>query len=177
MSRTRPTSRHRRGPLAAFLALCAAYWAAAAVIVDRVPGVDRAGVDVTIRSVLAALALLGQAANRQGNLLHVGGRSVNIVSDCSPHLAYFIFAGVVLAFPSPWRQRLAGLAVGLLLIFLFNTIRIIALIQVLIWNARWFEFAHVYLWQTGTILILLGSFALWLRWLRPRGVDASVTHP
>ena len=53
-------------------------------------------------------------------------------------------------------------------IHLFNTLRIITLIWILRFRQSWFEFAHVYLWQTGTVLMVFATFALWMRTLPPR---------
>ena len=119
------------------------------------------------RRISKAFAITGQHVTRVGSSLYAGGEGVSIVSDCSPHAPFLIFAAVVLAFPSTWRQRLLGLAVGAVGIHVFNTVRIIVLMQILIWRPAWFEFAHVYLWQTGTVLMLFVTFALWLRWLGP----------
>lgn len=153
----------RRAPVLRFLALCIVYWAAALFVLGRVPAVERAGIDVTVVTVEGAFRLAGQNVTRVGDSLFAGGQGVSIVSDCSPHIPYLIFAGVVLAFPSSWRRRALGLLVGAVVIHVFNTVRILALIQVLIWRPAWFEFAHVYLWQTGTVLVLFATFALWLR--------------
>jgi exosortase/archaeosortase family protein len=164
MSRVRkPTE--TRAPIVRFLALCVAYWAAALVVLSRLPVIERFGIDVTVWTVSKTFALLGQRVQRVGDSIYAGGQGVSIVADCSPHVPYLIFAAVVLAFPSTWRQRLLGLLCGAFIIHVFNTVRIIVLIQILIWKPRWFEFAHVYLWQTGTVLVLFATFALWLKWL------------
>ena len=42
------------------------------------------------------------------------------------------------------------------------------MIRILEWRPAWFEFTHVYLWQTGTILVVFLTFALWLRTLAAR---------
>src|SRR5262249_48097856 len=160
----RPTARaagHR--PVLVFLAKCLAYWAVALLLVSRVKGIEEAGIALTVRTVQLVMALFHQQVDRAGNALYAGGASVEIVSDCRPHMPYLIFAGVVLAFPATWRQRLMGLGLGAVVIHAFNTIRILALIGILTWQRSWFEFAHVYLWQTGTIVVVFVTFALWLR--------------
>jgi len=103
-----------------------------------------------------------------GSALSVGGANVEIVSDCSPHMPFLIFGAVILAFPSSWRRRLLGLVLGAVAIHLFNTLRIITLIWILRFRYSWFDFAHVYLWQTGTVLMVFATFALWMRTLPPR---------
>lgn len=156
----------------AFLVKCLVLWGAALVLVSRVPAVERAGIDLTVATLQGVYRVLGQRIERAGTSLFTGAASVEIVSECSPHLPFLIFAAVVLAFPATWRQRLAGLALGALVIHAFNTIRIVSLIWVLEARREWFEFVHVYLWQTGTILIVFATFAIWLAVLGRRRAPA-----
>jgi len=155
-------------PVIVFLLKCLAFWGIALWAVSRFPSVERAGIQMTLHTVDWAFRVLGQQTTRIGTSLGALGTSVEIVSDCSPHMPFLIFAAVVLAFPSTWRQRLLGLAFGAIVIHVFNTIRIMTLVAVLAWKEAWFDFAHVYLWQTGTILIVFATFALWIRTLAPR---------
>ena len=157
-----------RRPVVAFLLKCLAYWGVALLVVSRVPAVERFGIDITISTLQAVFALFRQPVERFGSSLFALGTSVEIVADCSPHMPFLIFAAVILAFPSSWRQRLIGILFGAVVIHLFNTVRIVTLIWVLAWRRQWFDFVHVYLWQTGTILIVFITFALWLRMLGRR---------
>lgn len=177
----RTASTARRAVLG-FLLRCLAYWAVALALVSRVPAVDEGGVRLTLATLQAVLGLLRIPVQRMGSSLFVGHTSVEIVSDCSPHTPYLIYAAVVLAFPATWRRRLVGLVAGAVVIHVFNTIRILALIGILAWKRQWFEFAHVYLWQTGTVLVVFATFALWLRSTaaagRPPGPPAPpAAHP
>jgi len=159
-------------PVARFLLLCMCYWALALWILSHVPAVEEAGVRFTVATVQGAMALAGQQVVRAGQTLLVGGLGVEIVGDCSPHVPLLLFAGAVLAFPATWRERLLGLGVGVVALPLFNTLRIVALMAVLVTRRSWFEFVHIYLWQTGTLLVLFGTFGLWLGMLR-RAARAS----
>jgi exosortase/archaeosortase family protein len=150
-------------PMAWFLGRCLVFWGAALWAVSRLPLIEDFGIAATVGTLHAILRLFGTGVERMDSALYVGRTSVEIVADCSPHMPYLIFAGVVLAFPAPWRKRLFGLVAGALVIHSFNVIRILALIGILVWRRSWFEFAHVYLWQTGTILVVFATFALWLR--------------
>ena len=151
-----------------FLGRCIAYWVAALLLVSRVPAVENAGIWITVHTVQLVLGVFGIPLHRIGAALFVGGARIEIVSDCSPHMPYLIYAAVVLAFPARWRDRLIGLAVGAVVIHVFNTIRIFALIGILSWRRDWFEFAHIYLWQTGTVVAVFATFALWLKSTGPR---------
>lgn len=169
----RPAALSTHRPVLVFLAKCLAFWAIALWGVSRFAAIEHAGIRVTLVTLEKAFRLLGQKADIFGNSLAALGTSVEIVSDCSPHMPFLIFAAVVLAFPSTWKQRLLGLLFGAVVIHVFNTVRIMSLVAVLAWKASWFDFAHVYLWQTGTILIVFVTFALWIRTLAPRPRPAS----
>ena len=140
----------------------------ALALVSRIPAVEQAGVSFTLRTLQLVLGLFRIPVQRVGSGLFVASTSVEIVSDCSPHMPYLIYAAVVLAFPASWRQRLIGLLGGAVVIHAFNTARILALIGILATKREWFEFAHVYLWQTGTVFAVFATFALWLRSTAPR---------
>lgn len=157
-------------PVVVFLIKCVLFWGIALLLVSRVPAVERAGIEVTVASLQGTLNLVHQKVERHGNAIFAAGTSVEIVSDCSPHMPYLIFAAVILAFPSSWKQRLLGLLFGAVVIHVFNVVRIVTLIWILAWKRQWFDFVHVYLWQTGTILIVFATFALWIRTVsaRPR---------
>lgn len=157
-----------RKPVVLFLVRCLVYWAAALLLVSRVPAIEEGGIELTLRTLQFAYGAFGQQVHRTGSALYAGGASVEIVSDCSPHMAFLIFAAVVLAFPASWRQRLLGLVLGAAVIHAFNTIRILTLIWVLAVKRSWFDFIHVYLWQTGTILIVFVTFAIWIALLGRR---------
>lgn len=149
-------------PIAKFLARCILYWGAALLMVSKVPAIDQAGIGLTLGTLHLVLGAFGQKVARHDSSIVALGTSVQIVSECSPHLAFLIYAGVILAFPATWRQRLIGLLLGAIVIHVFNTLRIITLMLVLSRRPGWFEFLHIYLWQTGTILIVFATFALWL---------------
>jgi exosortase/archaeosortase family protein len=162
--------RRSRSPLATgrILLACAAFWAAALWLVSRFPAIEAFGIRATVLSVRAGLGLVGLHVDQTGRVLRASQSAIEITPDCSPHFPYLIFAGVVLASPATWRQRSVGLVLGAVVIHLFNTARILALFAVLAARPTLFEFAHVYLWQIGTIVTVLGAFALWLAWIGKR---------
>src|SRR5262245_29363091 len=98
-----------RRPVLMFLIKCLVFWGVALWIVSRFSFGEDTGVNLTVATVKTAVGLTGQRVFRSGSALTVGGSSVEIVADCSPHMPFLIFAAVILAFPSSWRQRLLGL--------------------------------------------------------------------
>ena len=74
--------------------------------------------------------------------------------------------------PAPWRDRLVGLAAGIVAVQWLNIVRVISLFYLGQWNMQVFEWAHFYVWQA---LIMLDVLIVWLVWVRllPRDGGAS----
>jgi exosortase/archaeosortase family protein len=151
---------------------CAAFWGGALWLVSRFPSIEAFGIRVTLATVRGTLALFGLHVVQSGRILRTTRAAIEIAPDCSPHLPFLIFAGVVLATPATWRERAAGLVFGALAIHVFNVARILALFGVLATRPGWFDFVHIYLWQIGTIVAVLAVFAAWLAWTGRRARTA-----
>lgn len=103
--------------------------------------------------------------------------AVKIAAGCNGVEAMIVLIAAMLAFPAPWRYKLAGIAIGVLAIQALNLIRIISLFFLGMWNETAFEWAHLYVWQA---LIMLDALIVWLLWIRslPReeNADALASH-
>ncbi len=89
--------------------------------------------------------------------------AVEIAAGCNGVEAMILLVAAMLAFPSPWRYKLAGILVGIVAIQGLNLVRIVSLFFLGMWNETAFEWAHLYVWQA---LIMLDALAVWLLWLR-----------
>lgn len=91
------------------------------------------------------------------------GFSVTILAGCNGLEAMIVlFAGIV-AYPAPWKHRIAGIAIGTLAIQALNLVRIVSLFYIGQWSQAVFDWAHLYGWQ---VLIMLDVLVVWLLWLR-----------
>ncbi len=83
-----------------------------------------------------------------------------------------MLVAAIFAFPAPWRDRLVGLAAGIVAVQGLNIVRVISLFYLGQWNMQVFEWAHFYVWQA---LIMLDVLIVWLVWVRllPRDGRAS----
>lgn len=95
------------------------------------------------------------------------GFAISIERGCNGIEAIIILVSAVLAFPSPWKNKLAGIGVGFLAIQSLNLVRIISLYYMGQWSRLWFDWFHLYLWQALIILDALIVFLVWLRYLPP----------
>lgn len=108
--------------------------------------------------------------------------AIEIAPGCNGLEAVAILIAALAAFPATWRQRALGFAVGFVAIQALNLVRIISLFYIGMWDMRWFDWFHLYLWQALIILDALIVWLLWLRWIgrdnkrrRDRGVGTPPT--
>jgi exosortase H (IPTLxxWG-CTERM-specific) len=91
------------------------------------------------------------------------GFGVSIQPGCNGVEACIILVAAMLAFPAPWKYKLAGIGLGVLAVQGVNILRVVSLFYLGQWNLKVFEFAHLYLWQA---LIMLDVLVVWLLWVR-----------
>ena len=93
------------------------------------------------------------------------GFAVSIEAGCNGVEAAIILIAGMIAFPSSWKHKLAGIAIGIAAVQVVNLLRIISLYYLGKWNMTVFEFAHLYLWQALIMLDVLVVWMLWIRWI------------
>jgi exosortase H (IPTLxxWG-CTERM-specific) len=110
-------------------------------------------------------------AMSQGKVLYSNstGFAVSIEAGCNGVEAMLVLLAGILAFPATWKHKLIGLGIGFVAIQALNLVRIISLFYLGQWNAQWFEWAHLYLWQA---LIMLDALIVWMLWT-PRAARSS----
>ena len=102
------------------------------------------------------------------------GFAVAIAPGCDGIEAVIILISAVLAFPSPWKHKLAGIAIGFVAIQALNLVRIISLFYMGQWSQVAFDWFHLYLWQALIVLDALAVWLIWLRYLPRRPQQAAV---
>jgi exosortase H (IPTLxxWG-CTERM-specific) len=120
----------------------------------------------TIARISAALVtLFDPAVFANGNVLRstASGFAVRIEAGCNGVEATIVLVAAVLAFPAPWRNKLIGLAAGIVAVQGLNIVRVISLFYIGQWSFAVFEWAHLYVWQA---LIMLDVLIVWLVWIR-----------
>jgi len=113
------------------------------------------------------IQLAGGAASASGEQLSLPGHcSVRVANGCNAVEASVTLAAAILAFPAPLTRRLAGLVVAVGMLQAINLLRIISLLYLSCWSARWFEFFHLYLWDAVIMLDCVLIFIGFCRWQR-----------
>jgi exosortase H (IPTLxxWG-CTERM-specific) len=125
----------------------------------------------------ALIRLFGGHAVALGDLLEnpVTHFRIQMAYGCNgAHVTILLWAAV-LAFPASWMQKAKGLAAGTAAIHVVNLVRFISLFYVGQYNRAWFDFAHLYLWESLMMLDTLVIFWTWAYFVRKSGsmADAS----
>lgn len=155
-------SRNRRSAffLARFLALLVAFYFLVAsnpvndaVIVPFTAGVARVSA--------AILNGMGEKVSVAGTVIQSARFSVNIENGCNGVETALLFGSAVLAFPAPWRRRLAGLLLGFAAIQIVNLVRVVSLFWIGAHRPVLFSSSHTVLWQSVVVLCGVLLFLLW----------------
>ena len=109
------------------------------------------------------LKIFDGTAASQGSV--VATKSVNMVLSfgCDGSEAIIIYLAGVLAFPAIWSYKLKGAAIGALLIYCLNLLRVAILYFVVLVNPSWFESFHT---EILPILFIMISLSFWYIWLK-----------
>jgi exosortase H (IPTLxxWG-CTERM-specific) len=109
-------------------------------------------------------------ARAQGAMVYStrNGFAMVIMAGCNGVEAMLVLLAGILAYPAPWKLKLVGLGVGVVAIQLLNLVRLVSLFYLGQWDIKWFEGAHLYLWQ---VLIMLDALVVWMLWIRAIPAD------
>lgn len=117
---------------------------------------------VTTRVIAATLTLFGGEPTLAGTTIQYGGVGFEIVPECTGIEIIGLFVAAVLAFPSPWRHKLLGLAVCIPLLVTLNFVRMVTLFWAGARSARALEYGHSYVWPP---VVLAVAIAMWMVWM------------
>ena len=87
-----------------------------------------------------------------------------IIPDCTGLYPFAILAGFILAFPARKGKKLLGIIGAFLASFSVNYLRMISIMAIAVHSQRAFEIAHLLIWQTSFIVLVLGYFFWWIQW-------------
>jgi len=160
-------------------------WLIMILVLSAWPSSESWAIGATVESLRLVLLAAGGHPVAEDGMIQAGGVSFRIVSDCTPLMPTILLGSGILAFPATWRWKTLGLAAGALAMWAYNLMRVLALFVV---KGRWpgaFDFVHVYVWQSATLLVVFMLFLAWIgaraRWERSRtrgpvmAADAAVS--
>lgn len=167
--------RRSLGFLARFLGLLVVFYFVVAshpvndtVIVPFTAGIARAAG--------AVLNLLGEGVDVAGTQMRSPRFAVNIENGCNGLETALLFGSAVLAFPAPWKRRLAGLGLGFLSIQAINLVRVVSLFWIGAHRPALFSASHTVLWQSAVVLCGVLLFLLWASHEQRRPAEVPAGH-
>ena len=132
---------------------------------------------LTAKLVGGIVNVAGIAATVQDRYISAPQLAVEIIEECTGLYEIVIFVAAVLAYPATRREKMIGVAAGIILLYALNLARMVFL--VIVGNARpdWFEFFHVYFWQASLILMITSVWLLWIVRVVRYGARRPAIHP
>ena len=91
------------------------------------------------------------------------GFAMEVLDGCNGDDVAVLLWAAILAYPASWRQKGKGLVFGTATIYVINFLRIISLFYLGQYNRQWFDFAHLYVWESVVVLLTLTIFWTWVR--------------
>ncbi len=95
---------------------------------------------------------------REANRLTLDHFTVVILFGCSGLEALLIFYAGVFAYSAPLKLKALWLAIGTLILVVFNTLRIVFLLLVGVYDREFFDLMHTYVTQSIMLFIAIGLF-------------------
>lgn len=107
------------------------------------------------------LRAAGERVSVSGTEIHSADFSVNVENGCNGVETALLLGAAVLAFPSSWRRRAAGLLIGFVAIELVNLVRVVSLFWIGAHHPGLFTTSHTVLWQSAVVLVGVVIFLVW----------------
>ena len=96
-------------------------------------------------------------------LSHPAGFGYEIYYRCTGVLPAAFLVVAVLAVPADGRRKLAGIALGVPLVFLLNLARLASLFYIGVFYPDAFPLAHQVLWEAVVAAFVVGYWLCWMR--------------
>jgi len=149
-----------------FLGLIVAFffvltWEPIASRVDIGAGMARLAAWMSYWILRAIGAVVGFEVTRMGTIMGSGAFEVDVSPACSGAVPATIYLSAVFAYPTTWRARWIGAALGVTIIHLVNLGRVSALFLIGLYYHAIFHETHVYIAQA---LVICVAVAVWVWW-------------
>ncbi|MDP1809535.1 MAG: archaeosortase/exosortase family protein [Actinomycetota bacterium] len=127
-------------------------------------------INATTSAAAFFIGLVGIGARSSPNEIYLDTRILVITLECTAVFIVVLYTSLIIAYPTPLKKKLSGLAIGIPLIFIVNVARLVFIAAVSEkLPTYYFNFVHDYLWQVGFILLIT---MLWLTFIREKQDEA-----
>jgi exosortase/archaeosortase family protein len=115
------------------------------------------------------LNLIHIKTRMNGNLiLLLDGSQIKfqIIPDCTGIYPLIILISLMAGFPVKFLKKIIGLGLAIVCTFIFNYVRLVLLFIIGRASAKWFEIAHLIIWQISFVLFIVLFFFGWMQWAK-----------
>jgi exosortase family protein XrtM len=116
---------------------------------------------IRVSSILINVITPGEKTVVQGGAI-IGGATVDVMRGCEGVEGMLIVIAAVCAFTARIRSKIYGIIGGILIVYVFNLLRIIGLYYINRYRPDLFDMMHIYVGQTVIIIISLIYFIFWV---------------
>jgi len=117
--------------------------------------------------------MFGVAALAKGRMLAGPLFQTEIANGCNGVYVTALVVAAMLSAPASWMHRTLGVAGAAVSIYVLNVCRVASLFLIGSYRHDWFDFFHVYVWETVVVLASLAIFLAWAGWAIPRGREPA----
>ena len=130
-------------------------------------------IQLTAKPTYAIIKFLTPSEEVLLNVTQLSSPHVNfeIVRGCEGMEGILLMISAMCAFTLAWKEKLKGILLGLVFIYVFNILRIVGLYYLMRFNPGAFYFAHLFVGQSITIVIVSLFFVLWISRSMKRNED------
>lgn len=140
--------------------------------------VERLVIDhLTVQTAALAIDRIDPAAQVQavGSRLQAPGGGINVLNGCEGTDVLFLMMAAMLVAPLTWRRRAMGLAIGAVLVFALNQVRVLTLFYAFRTNRELFDMLHGIVAPLLLIFAVTAFFIIWLHLSAPRPEPQTAT--
>ena len=142
--------------------------------------VEKAIIDIaTVRPSVFVINQLDprEHVSAEGHRLVSSHTTLSVLNGCEGTESLFLIVAAILAFKAPWRRKLVGLGLGVIIVYLANQARIVSLYFALRHDQELFSALHGYIAPTLIIAVGCVYYLWWMQWTQqnPPARSAS-TH-
>jgi exosortase H (IPTLxxWG-CTERM-specific) len=118
------------------------------------------------------LRVFGIDVSVSGGVISSDAFFIQVVPACTGMYPMAIYLSAVIAIHCSWKEKVMGVALGVLGLFCLNVLRLVSLFAIGLYFPNVLEQAHLLVWQS---LVIFATVVLWLSWARKIGHEPAAT--
>ncbi len=104
-----------------------------------------------------------------GEIIRLGNKNILYIMDtCSGFKLFFLYIGFIICAPGIFKRKIQYAIIGVIIIYLLNILRCVAISILVITRPHWTYIAHHYVFN---IIVYSAIFFLWLSFLKLKKIN------